>query len=356
MIQLAPVNIVQFVFVFQASFGVLLIWQNVRYRGLCYLLLLAAASMLFNLFEELAGSRELYLITPIFLLGKGPLFYLFVYQLVYVDQKLTRNQLWHMLPMLLSVPLTTWSQTVIALGTISQIVYAVLTFRLIFRYHQGAFSMRSDAESLQLNWVTKVLVGFLLLGFFDLIRLNLQPYIPLIVNINGQLVENFISLCLFSLLIFKAVRQPKLFDALAKSEQLQNQISDLKNDNLPLEKKIYADLEQLIRAQSLHHKPRLSLFDLADEAGLNQRDISRAINLGGGISFCDYINKLRVEDVKLKLRANLTDSTKLLDIAFSVGFNSKSSFNAIFKRETGLTPRQYLKKYSQSDNQTIVSH
>jgi len=352
MIQLEPVNIIQFVFVFQSSFGALLIWQNARYRGLCYLLLLAAIAMFFNLFEEVAGSREFYLITPIFLLGKGSLFYLFVYQLVYVDQKLTRKQIWHVLPMLLSIPLTTWPQMVIALGTISQVIYAAISIKLIFRYHQGALSMCSDAESLQLNWVIKVLLGFLFLGFFDLIRLNLQPYIPLNININGQLVENFISLCLFSFLIFKAIRQPKLFDAMTQSEQLENRISDIENNDLQLEKQIYADLEQRIRVKFLHHKARLSLQDLANETGLNQRDISRAINQGGGISFCDYINKLRVDDVKQRLSSNLEDNEKLLDIAFSVGFNSKSSFNAIFKRETGFTPSQYLKKCCLSQKST----
>ncbi len=78
--QIELVNIIQIIFVSQSVFGGLLLWQQKRYRGLVYLLLLVAINSLFNLFEEVGNSRDIYLVTPVFLLGKGALFYLFVYQ------------------------------------------------------------------------------------------------------------------------------------------------------------------------------------------------------------------------------------------------------------------------------------
>jgi len=342
--QVQVTNIVQFVFVFQVLFGTFLIWKNTRYRGLCYLLILAAFSMLFNLAEELANTSELYLVTPIFILGKGPLFYLFVYQLVYPDKQRRNAYLIHLCPILIALPLTHWPQLVIALGTISQLAYAFMTVKLIYAYHKASSSMRSDADSLQLFWLVKVLAAFLLLGLIDLIRLNLQPYISVDLNLIGQLFENASILVLFSFLIYKAAQHPLLFNGMSDFEELdkhRHEKIDLENEDIT--KTIFESLEQLIKEKSLHHQPRLSLNDLANETGLNTREISRAINQIAHCSFCDYINRLRVEDLKDKLLTSTNVKISILDKAFGVGFNSKSSFNLIFKRETGTTPTQYMK-------------
>ncbi len=341
--QVQPTNIVQFIFVFQVLFGTFLIWKNTRYRGLCYLLIFAAFSMMFNLAEELAKTSQIYLVTPAFLLGKGPLFYLFVYQLVYPEKKINNAYLIHLAPMLIVFPLTQWPQLVIALGTISQLVYAYMSVRLIYAYHNASASMRSDADSLQLFWLVKVLAAFLALGLLDLIRLNLQPYITVDLNLAGQLFENSTILVLFSFLIYKAVQHPRLFNGMSDFEDLEQNM----HENAELEREdttatIFASLEQLIKEKSLHHKPRLSLNDLAIETGLNTREISRAINQRANYSFCDYINKLRVEDLKDKLLSDTSVKISILDKAFDVGFNSKSSFNLIFKRETGTTPTQFM--------------
>ncbi|MFQ3189683.1 MAG: AraC-like DNA-binding protein [Paraglaciecola sp.] len=343
--QMQAINIVQFIFVFQMIFGILLIRRNARYRGLCYLLMLAACSMLFNLMEELGNTRVLYLITPIFLLAKGALFYLFVYQLIYPEKSIYQARIFHLVPMMIAA-ITHLHQWVIAASTISQLIYIYLAIRLILAYHKASFSMRSDADSMQLFWLVRALVAFLLVGAFDLVRLNLQPYISFAVNLAGQLFENSAILLLFSFLIYKAVQHPQLFNGMSSFEQLDNKNIEHKNEALT--QSTFANLQQLIRQHSLHHKPRLSLHDLASETGLNIRDISQAINQGAACSFCNYINQLRVEDFKEQLLLNTNNKISILDMAFEVGFNSKSSLNAIFKRETGITPTQFLKHLKSS--------
>jgi len=339
-----PANIIQYIFVFQALFGVFLIWNNLRYRGLVYLLILAAISMIFNLLEETAGSRDIYLVTPIFLLAKGPYFYLFVFYLVYPERHSNRNYLWHSLPMFLALPFTQWPQTIIGLGSISQLLYAVISFQLIYKYHRATFSNRSDADSLQLDWVIKILASFLALGLFDLIRLNLQPYISMTLNHGGQLFENAAFLLLFCTLVYKALQNPRLFDGLAEFEQSEQQLQDEPPEDISHLQVIYDTLEHMIKAESLHHKARLSLNDLVEKTGINQRDISQAINQVAKISFCDYINRLRIDDIKYYLDENSQSKVNLLELAFDKGFNSKSSFNSAFKRELSMTPSQYIKQ------------
>jgi len=62
------------------------------------------------------------------------------------------------------------------------------------------------------------------------------------------------------------------------------------------------------------------------------------------VSFQDFINKYRVEEFIYRLRNGENDHFTLLGIANQVGFNSKSSFNATFKKFKGLTPTDYRKK------------
>jgi AraC-like DNA-binding protein len=362
---LQPVNIVQFIFVFQAGFGAALLWGEPRFRGLVYLLLLVMASMGLNLLEETGITRELYLITPVITLAKGPFFYLFVYFLVYSELKPKQQYLWHSVPMLMAIPLTQWPQWVIALGSASQLIYGILSLRLIQRYHQVISASRSDAHSLNISWIMKILIAFLVLGALDLIRLNSQQVIPLIWNLVGQFTENTIALILFSLLIVKTLRHPYVYNGLATYEtvimplttplntvsetsasQAKEPAKESVDDSGPSDdshlKLIYEHLEQLIRKEQLHHQPRLSLNNIAERSKFNPRDISRAINLVGGMSFCDYINRLRVNDIKNQLDKTSSTKPNLLELAYQFGFNSKSSFNAAFKRERGMTPTQYL--------------
>jgi len=59
------------------------------------------------------------------------------------------------------------------------------------------------------------------------------------------------------------------------------------------------------------------------------------------------VNDYRIEEVKIKLANFKNQSFTILALAFDSGFNSKSSFNNIFKKSTGVTPSQYVKMKTQ---------
>ena len=60
------------------------------------------------------------------------------------------------------------------------------------------------------------------------------------------------------------------------------------------------------------------------------------------------MNEQRVNHVRQMLIDPDFDKYSLLGIAIEAGFNSKSSFNRIFKKETGMTPSQYKTAHSGS--------
>jgi len=85
----------------------------------------------------------------------------------------------------------------------------------------------------------------------------------------------------------------------------------------------------------------LTLPQLATRLQIPSHLLSRVINEKFGLNFFDFINQYRVDELKSKLNNPEFDNLSLLGIAFECGFNSKSAFNRVFKKITGLTPSEF---------------
>ena len=95
----------------------------------------------------------------------------------------------------------------------------------------------------------------------------------------------------------------------------------------------------------LYLVPGLTLRQLADEINVSQNKISQVLNNFIHEGFYDFINRRRIEDAKNKI---IEGNQSILEIAYAVGFNSKSAFNTAFKKYNGLTPSQFKKDPNQS--------
>jgi AraC-like DNA-binding protein len=345
-----PVNLLQLFYVGLGVFGLILVSPIRRFNALGLLLCLQAVLMTLNFTEETGITRSVYLVTPIFTLGFGPAIYFFVRQVVYGEAVSVNNLVRHFWPMLVALPFTHWPQWVIACGSISQIIYLTSAIFLVQRYHRTSRQVQSDADALKLNWLNVILGIVLFMMLQDLVRLNLQPYAPLWLLQPWYFANIAVDFVLSAYLIVKAVRQPALFERLQESEALglaeEPDVSAPVND--PEAKIVFSQIDQLIRTGELFKKQRLSLRDIADTTGMNEKNISWAINQGARKSFCDYINGLRVQAVCEQLRVNPEPAT-LLDIAFAMGFSAKSTFNTVFKKETGQTPSQFADAVAKSN-------
>jgi len=88
---------------------------------------------------------------------------------------------------------------------------------------------------------------------------------------------------------------------------------------------------------------KLSLKEVAKKMNVSTNHLSQVINENLNKNFFDFVNGYRVELVKDKMTDPSNKNYTLLSLAYDCGFNSKSSFNAIFKKYEGLTPSQYIK-------------
>jgi AraC-like DNA-binding protein len=100
-------------------------------------------------------------------------------------------------------------------------------------------------------------------------------------------------------------------------------------------------LEQQLKL-GLFQDNELSLAKLAEVSGLNVHLASKAINECSGGNFYDWVNHYRIEKAKSSL---LQSDQQVSRICYDVGFNSKSTFYAAFKKVTGVTPGAFRKQF-----------
>jgi len=105
---------------------------------------------------------------------------------------------------------------------------------------------------------------------------------------------------------------------------------------------LYAKLTQVITDDQVYKQQELSIGDFAEMLETHPNYLSQVINEKTGKSFYDFINSYRVEDFKKLIADPKNKQFTLLTLAYQSGFNSKSSFNRYFKKQTGQTPTQYL--------------
>jgi AraC-like DNA-binding protein len=102
---------------------------------------------------------------------------------------------------------------------------------------------------------------------------------------------------------------------------------------------VISRVDSLMREQMLFTDENLSIRTLSETMMIPQHVLSKAINESLGMNFRSYINILRVNEAKRLLIEN--PGMSVLEIAFKTGFNSKSSFNQVFLKQTGQSPREF---------------
>ncbi len=86
----------------------------------------------------------------------------------------------------------------------------------------------------------------------------------------------------------------------------------------------------------------ISLDNIAGKAFYSKFHFLRLFKLLYGVTPHQYLTSLRIKKAKQLLRENISTP----GICITVGFNSISSFKALFKKHTSFTPSSYKKQFS----------
>lgn len=108
-------------------------------------------------------------------------------------------------------------------------------------------------------------------------------------------------------------------------------------------------LIQVMTKEKVFLNPELTLNELADKLEMKVSELSHFINSNLNKNFNDFVNEYRVKEFKRLISAqDVNSKATVIELAFDSGFNSKASFNRIFKEATGMTPSEYRKSLQTS--------
>lgn len=218
--------------------------------------------------------------------------------------------------------------------------YGILALTKVLAIRKNSEKVFAGQEVLTWQWINLVVGGFILIFTFDftLVALDLFDLAHQQWFLDIFYVSESLYIILFGVF---ALRQPQLFfDCFDLSQAGKYQHSGL---NKQLAQKIAMDLEKQMTEKRLYLDNELNLIRLAEQLHVSEHQLSQVLSEEIGQNFYEYINRKRVEQAKNLLCSNDRQFNNILDLAFSVGFNNKSSFNAAFKRFTQLTPSQFKK-------------
>jgi AraC-like DNA-binding protein len=142
---------------------------------------------------------------------------------------------------------------------------------------------------------------------------------------------------------YSGIRQQDLFSNTAiNEEELVKTESEYKKSSLKMDVAItkHRELLELMKNEKPFLNPKLTLAELAESLDVSSNHLSQIINQYEEVNFHDFVNKYRVEEFIQKVQSN--NSYSLLAHAYDSGFNSKSTFNSVFKKLKSATPSQYI--------------
>lgn len=202
----------------------------------------------------------------------------------------------------------------------------------------------SNTEQVNIAWVRFFMGVFLFINLFFLITLFAQIHLGNLFWFSKTISVIF-SLSIFAL-GYKGILQKELFQPDRTKSPLLPEPSSPELPTRQVDEELINRLLLFMDETKPYLDPELTLSSLAKDVGVSRSLLSQLINECIGDNFYNFINKYRVEQVKVFMQDPTMKHFSLLGLALEAGFKSKSTFNLIFKRFTGLTPTEYSKTLS----------
>ncbi len=326
----------------------------------------------------------------------GPLLYLYAHTLSSGEHSFRKRSLWHFAPFALVVLLLLpfyaregaeklaflhgtgqdlWMQKLAVANHLKlphALFYIVGILVLLKRHRQRVQDAFSYTEHVTLNWLRDLMIGIIVVAGFTAVLyvLALGTPTPAIGPDPATVYDDYTILGLAVLVYatgFMGLRQPEVFDSRWANGEIAHQNPlDASGPPARAEAKPEAPapisdkpryvrsgmgpeaadqckqaLLKLMETEKPYRRGDLTLADLADALAVSPHNLTEIINTRIGLSFYDFVNGYRVREVQTRLADPQHAHLTLLAIGLEAGFNAKSSFNAVFKKHTGMTPSAF---------------
>lgn len=243
-----------------------------------------------------------------------------------------------------------WNLVVVSLG------YIAFTLWKLRRYQLGLRYVVSNLEKMRLQWLynlTWLSAGAWIVFALENLIFMFSDLPGYGFGVSSSLSGLFIyMLCYWGLIKSEWLLQPGVarnMQDIARVEEEQQADSSTsaaqryQKSGLSVERaqQIHKDLLEVMERGKPFLDSGLTLTGLAALLSVSTHNLSQVLNTEVQQTFFDFVNQYRVEEVKKQLQDPAKAEIKILALAFDAGFNSKTSFNTIFKKHTGYTPSDY---------------
>ena len=219
-----------------------------------------------------------------------------------------------------------FSETAVVFATIGQNVSLVVYMTLLFQ----------SIGSIPLNYQPRLkMVSWFFLGFVA----SFVSYYVLVLSIDFRPVHDYIVS--ISMSIFMYAVGYLSFNGNWDSVKTRNRGYRKSGLNETMANYYKQELLTLMKHQRPYVNGDLKLSQLADKLDISQHNLSELLNVKFGMSFPEFVNSYRIKDAQTLMQGDHSNALRLIDIAYQVGYNNKTSFSQTFKKHTGLTPSQF---------------
>lgn len=300
-------------------------------------------------------------------LAAGPLIYLYIRTVLVAPFKFRKVDWWHFLPVGLFIVYrlvilahdagqSDWnvgyegewqrnfhlvyvSPIMHQLQYSSVLLYLAFSIQLFFQYRQKVRQFFSNTYKLELSWIQIFLAIYSFLFIYGAMTDLVDALIVELSYAHKWWVHLFSAIAV----VFFGVKA--YFTDISRLHELTFEVGEVASGNTPKNSKSYTKqkekLSHFMETEKAYLQSEFNLKQLAEGIKSSIHDTSDIINSGFGVNFNEFVNQYRVEEVKARLLDPENDHLSILAIAFDSGFNSKASFNRIFKQITGQSPSQF---------------
>jgi len=244
----------------------------------------------------------------------------------------TRYFLWQIIPLELGM------LTFFYFKVWPQWVFSSYYAGILLIYFLATIKLKSNIELKKSQvWMKTLGIGFgalVLLHITEVLWINLDlPNALRTIRISTTAQNIFTSFFLL-VVIRQIIINPESFSNLKIRIPYETQNSEVYETEMSL-------IKSFVIVKKAYRNTELSRKIVSDETGLSVNQISEVINSVYKKNFSDWINDYRINEAKVLL---LETTLNIKEIYYEVGFNSKSAFNAAFKKRTQETPTLFRKR------------
>ncbi len=230
-----------------------------------------------------------------------------------------------------------WEEIVFILViVVHNIVYLIFANKNFKLYDFRIYTNYSTLDEIRLNWSRRFLLLWLLLLVLPIIAYFINYIHPII---DLYILERILIISMVAIAVYFSLHSSnQSYAELNSSETKSKSFStSTKYDEAELNK-IFIVLEKHMIEKKPYLDENLSLSVLAEQIGVKSTTLSTVIKVQAKVNFYTYVNQFRVEQVKKELKST---NEQIIIIAYNSGFNSKSTFNKVFKDFIGCSPSEY---------------